>query len=367
MIAVFRVRNIDSIAPKAAIALASTPAAAGRVGSGRKLMRLAAMTGFGLALGAGGMVLTVTLVQAEDDAGIRAFHRQEAAARQARYQAAPRAVYASARAYAPERNLWTLPLWQARPDGVIAHPKVELNPFKRREAAPKRAAARQPAIRFDTVSGAADMTRTICVRLCDGFHAPIGYLRSQGDLKAHEALCQANNPGIPVKVFKVAAGATTIDGAVASDGRTYRALPVAYGYEQASDPACRPAIVNPGERRVSLLRDITLRPGDSVVLDGKVRTFAGSTKWPYTASDFRDFRDSSDLNARQRREIDARVGISHREAELRSFQRRIRVREASLQDPSFASDAPMLRGGLGPRDRVGPAPRIVLETPFTRN
>lgn len=363
----FRVRNIDSIASEAAPAAVPASDSAGRPFAGRKPLRLAAMAGFGLALGAGGMVLTVSLVQAEDDAGIRAFHRQEAAARQARRDPAPRAVYASANAYAPERNLWTLPLWQTRPDGVIRHPPVELNPFKRREAAPKRAVPRQPAIRYDTVSGAADVTRTICVRMCDGFHAPIGYLRNQGDLKAHEALCQASNPGIPVKVFKVAAGATTIDGAVARDGKTYGALPVAYGYEQSSDPACRPAIVNPGERRVSLLRDITLRPGDSVVLDGRVRTFAGSTKWPYTASDFRDFRASADLNARQRRDIDARVGISHREAELRSFQRKLRVREASLHDPDFASDALNLRGRLDPRDRIGSPPRVVLETPFTRN
>ncbi len=325
------------------------------------------MAGLGLALGASGAVLTVSLVQAEDDAGIRAFHRQEAAARQAQRETAPRAVYASARAYAPERNLWTMPLWQARPDGVIRHPPIALNPFKRREAAPKRVAKRQPAIRYDTVSGAADVTRTICVRMCDGFHAPIGHLRSQGDLKAHEAICQASNPGIPVKVFKVAAGATTIDAAVSADGKTYGALPVAYGYEQSSDPACRPAIAKPGEHRISVLRDITLRPGDSVVLDGRVRTFAGSTKWPYTASDFRDFRASADLNASQRREIDARVGISHREAEMRSFQRKLRVREASLHDPDFASDALNLRGGIEPRDSIGTPARIVLENPFSRN
>ncbi len=363
----FRVRNVDPIASSAVATAVSNSDSAAIAPRGRKPLRLAAMAGLGLALGATGAVLTVSLVQAEDDAGIRAFHRQEAAARQAPREAAPRAVYTSARAYAPERNLWTLPVFRARPDGVLAHPPVQLNPFKRREAAPKRAARRAPAIRYDTVSGAADVTRTICVRMCDGFHAPIGYLRSQADLKAHEALCQASNPGVPVKVFRVAPGAATIDAAVSSDGKTYGALAVAYGYEQSSDAACRPAIASPGERRVSLLRDITLRPGDSVVLDGRVRTFAGSTKWPYVASDFRDFRASSDLNPSQRQQIDARVGISHREAELRSFQRKLRVREASLHDPDFASDALNLRGRIEPRDRIGTPPRVVLETPFTRN
>lgn len=363
----FRVRNVDSIAPEAVVPAAPSANSAAMAARGRKPLRLAAMAGLGLALGAGGAVLTVSLVQAEDDAGIRAFHRQEAATRQARREPAPRAAYASAVAYAPARSLWTQPLFRARPDGVLAHPPVELNPFKRHRAAPKRAVARPPAMRYDTVSGAADVTRTICVRMCDGFHAPIGYLRNQADLKAHEALCQASNPGVPVKVFKVAPGAATIDAAVSRDGKAYGALPMAYAYEKSSDSACRPAIVNIGERRVSLLRDVTLRPGDSVVLDGRVRTFAGSASWPYTASDFRDFRASSDLSASQRRQIDARVGLSHREAELRSFQRKIRVREASLHDPDFASDALNLRGMLGPRSRIGNTPRVVLETPFARN
>lgn len=329
------------------------------------------MAGLGLALGAGGAVLSVSFVQAEDDAGIRAFHRQEAAARQAQ-RASAHAVYASAPAYAPARNLWTLPLFQARPDGRLAHPPVQLNPFK----PPAKAAAtatgqpappKRPAIRYDTVSGAANVARTICVRLCDGFHAPIGHLKSQSDFKAHEALCRAANPGLPVKVFKVAAGAETIDDAVSADGKSYRSLPVAYDYERSPDPACRPAIANAGERRVSLLRDFTLRPGDSVVLDGRVRTFAGSAKWPYSAADFRDFRASDELSRNQRRQIDDKVGVSHREAQLRSLRRQMRVREASLHDDDYASDALGLRGMLDPRDPIGNPPRVVLQTPFVRD
>lgn len=340
---------------------------------GRGAVRLTAMAGLGLALGAGGAILSVSFVQAEDDAGIRAFHRQEAAARQAQ-RAATHAVYASAPAYAPARDLWTLPLFQARPDGRLAHPPVQLNPFKPRASAaapaPRQARTappRRPAIRYDTVSGAADVPRTICVRLCDGFHAPIGHLKSQSDLKAHEALCRAANPGLPVKVFKVAAGAETIDDALSADGKSYRSLPVAYGYERSSDPACRPDIANAGERRVSLLRDFTLRPGDSVVLDGRVRTFAGSAKWPYSAADFRDFRASDELSRNQRRQIDDKVGVSRREAQLRSLKRQMRVREASLQDDDYASDALGLRGMLDPRDPVGNPPRVVLQTPFVRD
>ncbi|RDJ27671.1 DUF2865 domain-containing protein [Bosea caraganae] len=336
-------------------ALASAPA---KRSPGR--LRLAAMSLLGLALGAGGAVLTVSMVQAEDDAGIRAFFREEAARRAERQP--QRAAYGGVTAYAPARNGWSLPLFNSTPDGRIAHPPVVLNPFKRQQAAeaPRRQPRHTKVVGLDTVSGAADTARTICVRMCDGFHAPIGYLRAQSDVKAHEALCQAMNPGIPVKVFRVPAGAASIDGAVAQDGRTtYGSLPVAYGHEKSADPACRPAIVAAGERRVSLLRDITLRPGDSVVLDGRVRTFTGGTRWPYSTRDFEDFRGSRELSASQRRMIDETVGISRREAQMQALRRQMRTREAALRDDNLLSDALPLRGTLEPQVR-GPVRVIAL-------
>lgn len=315
------------------------------VAPSRRSFRLAALTALGLALGAGGAVLTVSMVQAESDDSIYALHRE--AARRAE---AARAGYAP-HAYAPARGAWTLPLFRTQPDGRIAHPPVALNPFRQQAAAPAARPARKRAVRLDTASGAADAARTICVRLCDGFHAPIGYLRANADMKAHEALCAAMNPGIPVKVFRVAAGAKAIDNAKAADGSRYGALPVAFGHEKVSDKSCRPAIVQEGERRVSLLRDITLRPGDSVVLDGRVRTFSGSSHWPYSPRDFSDFRSASELSKGQRQQIDDRVGISRMEAQARSLRRQMRVREASLHDDGIASDAILLRGSFDPQQR----------------
>jgi hypothetical protein len=328
-------------------------------------LKLAAMAMLGLSLGAGGAVFTVSLVQAQDDAGVRAFHQQEAASRQASRPARPAAHAATA--YAPARNGWTLPLMRTLPDGRIAHPPVEINPFRKREvaAAQKR---RSATARLDTVSGAANVARTICVRLCDGFHAPIGYLRSPADIKGHEALCQAMNPGIPVKVYRVAAGAETIEGAQAADGKRYSALPMAYSHEKASDAACRPAIVQAGERRISLLRDFTLRPGDSVVLDGKVRTFVGGSRWPYSTRDFRDFRSTAELSKSQRRQIDERVGVSRMEAQARGMKRQLRLREASLQDDDIASDATWtvaLRGGFDAGAR-GTVRMIAIDRPQER-
>ena len=338
---------------------------------GGRAARLAAMTALGLALGAGGAVLTVSFVQAGDDADVRAFQAQEAAGKRAE-RTPGQAAYAStqATAYAPSRGRWTLPVLGLLPDGRVAQPPIGLNPFQPRdgiagaEQAPRHTRQRVAA-RLDTVSGAADVARTICVRLCDGFHAPIGYLRNQSDMKGHEALCQAMNPGVPVKVFRVAAGADTIDDAQSADGKRYSALPMAYSHEKASDAACRPAIVQAGERRISLLRDFTLRPGDSVVLDGRVRTFAGASQWPYSTRDFRDFRSAAELSKSQRQQIDERVGVSRLEAQSRSLRRQMRLREASLHDDTVASDAVALRGPFDPAMR-GPVRVIAIDTAAVR-
>lgn len=270
--------------------------------------RLLALAALGVALGSGGIVLTASMVQAEGDAGAREFIMQEAARRteQTRLR---NAAYTSTRyapqanAYAPAGHGWRLPLMQTLPDGRLAHPPVDLNPFRksaRKPAERRRKVAATATASLDTVTGAANRAQTFCVRLCDGFPAPIGYLRAAGDMKAHEALCQAANPGVPVKVFRMAAGATGMADAVATDGKRYGALPMAFSHEKAADPACRSPIVQVGERRISLLRDITLRPGDSVVLDGKVSTFTGGSSWPYSRRDFRDFaqrRNSASPNA----------------------------------------------------------------------
>lgn len=296
-----------------------------------KRARLGVLGAVGVVLGAGSMMLTVSLVRAGDDAGVRAFILEEAAKRAPPPRAAP-SPSPRVLAYAPASAPLRLPLVEANRDGRIAHPPVKLHAKKKRGSSKSADAMAH----YDTVSGAADVARTICVRLCDGYHMPIGHLRSRSDMPAHEALCTAMNPGIPVKTFRVPAGAESIDGAVASDGETYGSLPVAHSHETSADSACRPAIATDGELRVSLLRDFTLRPGDAIVLDGKVTTFEGSSSWPYTARNFRDFRNSRELSARERRSIDAAVGVSRREGQIRSFRKQMRVDEAKANAATVA-------------------------------
>ncbi|MGL4727553.1 MAG: DUF2865 domain-containing protein, partial [Bosea sp. (in: a-proteobacteria)] len=160
-------------------------------------------------------------MQAFDDSGVRQFHLDEAkrnAATRPVARPAPQASYFYApSSYAPSRTL-SLPFFRSTDDGRLAAPAVKLNPFakakgntsQKRKVA-KRQVEQESDYELDTVSGAANSPRSICVRVCDGFHSPIGFLSSQSELKSHEALCKAMNPGVPVKVYRVAAGATSID------------------------------------------------------------------------------------------------------------------------------------------------------------
>ncbi len=311
--------------------MAERPRAAGPDASdharGARPRRFRLLGLLGAAIGAGSVLAASSLVLAEDDAGIRAFHRDEAARNVGRP--------ARASAYAPSGSLFSRPPLVMRPDGRIAHPAAGLGAAIRRQA--ERQARTEPGDHGIVAGGG-----TICVRLCDGFHAPIGLLRTQADLKAHEALCEAQNPGVPVKLFRLPAGATTVERAIANDGTRYAALPAAYAYEKAADPTCRPAIANPGERRVSLLRDITLRPGDSVVLDNKVATFTGSSDWPYRAGDFEDFRQAGKLGPGTKRMIDETVGITQAEVRQKLLRQSLQVREAPRELASVAE----LRGTI---------------------
>lgn len=306
----------------------------------------------GAALGAGGTVLTVSYVQAEGgSSGVYEVIQQDYRRREATRRPAQQQVYYAPAAYAPARNL-ALPLFQTNSDGRLAAPAINLNPFMPKSAtrsARKKAKAKSLAnqVALDTVSGAANVTRTICVRVCDGFHAPIGYLGSNADLPAHEALCKASNPGVPVKIYRVPAGAQTIDDAIGPDGKTYGVLPMAFSHEKSADPACRPKIVQRSERRVSIFKDFTLRPGDSVVVEGSARVFNGAQRYPYRAGDFSDFRASEQLSGDQRRKIDQTIGHSFTVAAERSARRAVRLKEANLaQGRNRASD--MLYSLRGP-------------------
>ena len=316
-------------------------------------LRNVALALLGTSLGAVGMVAGVSYVQASDRLDMYETTRFDAAQRQARRTTVQQPVYTStsANSYAPGRGT-IQPLGVARPNGMLALPAFQLNPFNpvgptkeaRRRAKPDTSAAQPPVAdaRYDSVSGASDVARTICVRLCDGYQHPIGHLRDQSDLPGHEALCKAMFPDVPTRVFRVAAGAVDIDNATTSDGKTYRSLPMAYAYQTSIDPAC--ARPRTGAQTVSLMRDFTLRAGDVVMVNGRPRVFNGASNYPFTTANFRDFRQARTLSSNTRRDVDRVVGVTQQETLQRQVRRASRIREANAADPTRAID--VVRGGV---------------------
>ena len=128
--------------------------------------------------------------------------------------------------------------------------------------------------------------RAVCVRLCDGFFFPVGDLRSGEDAPAQEELCAGLCPSAPTRLYVIPSGSEKIEDAVSlRDGRNYTALPVAFRSASATDRTC--TCHREGEaQQVSVLKDFTLRAGDSVMTESGVKVFRGSQRWPYTPRDF---------------------------------------------------------------------------------
>ncbi len=366
--------NLQAAKPHVALrekmrAAASCSCASAPASMPDRAVRTAALAALGLSVGVGGTLLGVSLVQANDGADMYEVIRHDDRQRRARQPAqdAPFAVYAShpTTAYAPARPIAQPPLSIFNSRGQLVIPNFNLNPFnpagearaqRRGQQQEQRARRKETDFSFDQVSGAASSSRTICVRLCDGYHHPIGFLGSASDLAGHEALCRATFPGVPTRVFRVAAGAETIDDATSSDGGTYRALPMAYAYQTSIDPAC--ARPRRGEQTISIFKDFTLRPGDTVVTNGRPRVFTGSQSYPYTMANFRDFGSSSQISRQQKREIDDRLGISRQEQQRREARRLQRVREAGA-----ASRIDVVRGGAQIGNADAPASVRVIDLP----
>lgn len=303
-------------------------------------IRSVALGLLGAVVGIGGAMVGVSLVQATEGSSLYAIIDTARPQR-----SAPQPIYASDPSYAPSRPVPFQPLAGLNSRDMVVFPDFNLNPFN--PAGPGKAGpvnTRNARLgdqsgfdkTFNTVSGASNMPRSICVRLCDGYQHPLAPIRDSGDLRGHEALCTAMFPNVPTRVFSVAAGAQTIDDAVGPDGKTYRQLPMAYAYQTSIDPVC--ARPRTGVQTVSIMKDFTLRAGDTVAVNGRPRVFNGSTSYPFTAANFRDFGDSTALHASTRKQVDEVVGVSRQERLQREVRQLSRVREANAIDRNRAID-----------------------------
>lgn len=242
----------------------------------------AAVTGLALAslLAGAGLLVGGQMVFAEDSVGIYQFFRQDAQRR---------APQRAAAAYAPG-------FFDSLGTGSIGNPPAERSPGTGLTAP-------------GTSTASSRNTRTVCVRMCDGYQFPIGDLRAKRDLPVHESACSASCPGAPTKLFTVKAGAETIDDARAEDGTRYADIPMAYAALKRYEPTC--SCQGPGRRvadRLPITKDMTLRRGDVVVTNVGALVFDGASKHDVTLADFKRLASSAALNKREKAEVAAQLG-----------------------------------------------------------
>jgi hypothetical protein len=123
---------------------------------------------------------------------------------------------------------------------------------------------------FTSAPGAMGGTyRTICVRTCDGFYYPISFATSQDRFRDDEQTCQRMCPASEVALYAYHNPGEEVQQAVSLNGQPYTALPTAFSYRKAMNPAC--SCRKPGESWGDALKvngpDDTIAPGDVVVTD----------------------------------------------------------------------------------------------------
>jgi hypothetical protein len=176
---------------------------------------------------------------------------------------------------------------------------------------------------------------SFCVRTCDGFFFPVP---AGSGTAAQATLCQAACPGTEVRPFSSASG--EIDQAFGTDGKPYSALPAAFAFQRSQKAAC--TCGRPADRYAALIRDITLRPGDAVVVGDRTMVFKGAGHWPYGPKDFVEFRqEAAKLTPRHRDALDAAVGASLRDRALKRFTQQ--RRPAVAGNPAEAPDTRRIR------------------------
>lgn len=212
------------------------------------------------------------------------------------------------------------------------------------------------------VRGSPPGTRTVCMRMCDGFLFPLGNLASKADLPVHEASCASACPGSETRLLTLAPGETDLDRAVGLNGQPYRASALANVYRErrVANCSCQPA---EGAEPLSLVRDLTLRRGDVVATaeSAEVVTRVGNGRVA-----LKDFRIAKGLSRSSSRQIEARVGTLQREEQARAFRRALRAieRERIVQVASAGPGFPLV--ARAERRAEFAAVRVVTPSPFVR-
>ncbi|WP_430911929.1 DUF2865 domain-containing protein [Methylobacterium sp. sgz302541] len=305
----------------------------------------------GLILGLGSVTIGTSLVHASERQGLAGFFEALFGGQRPQAQVEPmqRVEAAKPRRYSslPDaRRLGHRPLLQRarrlgalRGEGVMRHRQVG-----------------------GASSGVLAGSRTVCMRLCDGFLFPLGNLASKADIPVHESACAAACPGNETRLLTLAPGETELDRAVGLTGMPYRASALANVYRErkVENCSCQPVV---GAAPLSLARDLTLRTGDVVATADSADVV---TRIGRDGVAVQDFRSARGLSRNRSRQIEARVGALRRDEQARAFRRAMRLadRERVIQVASAGTGfehAP--RAG---RPAVFASVRVVTPSPFSR-
>lgn len=266
----------------------------------------------GLILGLGGVTIGSSLVQASERGGLVGFFETLFGV------PAPAPVPVPSRPSRPSRYVNLPDARRLPPMRTALHTPRPVSDLSSAHASRPRHGARRRMAASPSGTG----TRTVCVRLCDGYLFPLGNLRAKADIPVHQAACAAACPNAGTSAYTLAAGETELDRAISPQGLPYRASALANIYRQrrVDNCSCQPP---GGVAHLPIERDQTLRRGDVVSTRDSAVVVTARRSGSLALVDFRKAR----LGQGQTRQIEARFGALQREEQARAFRRTLRSAE----------------------------------------
>lgn len=171
-------------------------------------------------------------------------------------------------------------------------------------------APRAPSSRRTGAGGGGGGSRSVCVRLCDGYYYPLDSIATRSGTGQSD--CEQSCPGVAMGVFRVSGEA--VAEARDTSGRRYADLPAAFSYRSSVAPACSCHLAS---ARPGVTADMTLRTGDIIVTSDGAVVFRGSDREVHRASDFEDIRTSRALKGGAFALADRVLGFSFQDAQAR--------------------------------------------------
>jgi hypothetical protein len=91
---------------------------------------------------------------------------------------------------------------------------------------------------YVSIPGYGDTYRTLCVRTCDGYYFPISFSTEPSRFSDDAEACAAACPGAEVSLYVHHSPGEGVEQMVSLSGEPYTALPTAFAYRKAYNPAC---------------------------------------------------------------------------------------------------------------------------------